>query len=82
MPTFEFIDLPGIQTLLEEDRVMTEGLVQQYIRDPNTLVLCVVEATEGRLDNSNALKIVSQQGKLPSTILALTKADQVHEDNI
>ncbi len=46
MPTFDFIDLPGIQSLPEQDRIQTERLVNSYISDPNTLVLCVVEGTD------------------------------------
>ena len=56
--------------------------MQRYIRDPDTLVLCVVEATDAALDKGNALKILSQGDKLPSTILALTKSDKVHEEDI
>ena len=82
MPTFDFIDLPGIQSLPEEDRIQTEGLVNSYISDPNTLVLCVVEGTDAVLDKGNALKVVIDANKLGSTILALTKSDKVHEDDV
>ena len=82
MPTFDFIDLPGIQSLPEEDRIQTERLVNSYISDPNTLVLCVVEGTDAVLDKGNALKVVIDANKLGSTILALTKSDKVHEDDV
>lgn len=81
MPTFDFIDLPGIQVLPEADRLQTEGLVNSYIRDPTTLVLCVLEATDAALDKGFALKALIDAGKLGSTIIALTKSDKVHEDD-
>ena len=81
VPTFDFIDLPGIQTLPEVDRLQTEGLVNSYICDSNTLVLCVLEATDAALDKGFALKALIDAGKLGSTIIALTKSDKVHEDD-
>jgi len=78
---FDFTDLPGIQTLPEEDRIQTERLVNSYISDPNTLVLCVVEGTDAVLDKGNALRVVIDANKLGSTILALTKSDKVHKDD-
>lgn len=81
MPTFDFIDLPGIQIVPEADRLQTEGLVNSYISDPNTLVLCVLEATDAALDKGFALKALVDAGKLGSTIIALTKSDKVHEDD-
>ena len=82
MPTFDFVDLPGIQSVPEEDRLQTEGLVKDYIEDPNTLVLCVLAATDAALDLGAALKLLIDANKLDSTIIALTKSDWVHEDNI
>ena len=82
VPTFDFIDLPGLQSVPEEARVQTEGLVKMYIRDTNTLVLCVVEGTDSALDSRLALKILTDAGKMSSTIIALTKSDKVHEDDM
>lgn len=82
MPTFDFVDLPGIQSVPEKDRLQTEGLVKSYIADPNTLVLCVLAATDAALDQGTALKLVIDANKLDSTVVALTKSDWVHEDNI
>ena len=75
------MDLPGIQSVPEEDRLQTEGLVKTYIADPNTLVLCVLAATDAALDQGTALKLLIDANKLDSTIVALTKSDWVHEDN-
>ena len=38
------------------------------------------DATIPALDSSEALKMVQDAGKLPQTILALTKADQIHDE--
>ena len=82
IPTFDFIDLPGLQTHPEEDRLQSEGLVIKYIKNPNTLVLCVIPATDDTLDKGTAIRVLTEAGKLPSTILALTKSDKVHEEDI
>ncbi|DBA96136.1 TPA: hypothetical protein ACH3X1_015622 [Trebouxia sp. C0004] len=82
VPTFEFIELPGIQSLPEEDRIQSERLVHSYISDPKALVLCVVEGADAVLDKRNALKVVIDANKLGSTTGALTKSDKVHEDEV
>ena len=82
MPTIDFIDLPGIQSVPEEARLQTEKLVKDYIKDSNTLVLCVLEATDSALDSRHALKVLTDANKIGSTIIALTKSDKVHEDDV
>ncbi len=67
VPTFDFIDLPGIQSLPEDDRIQTERLVNSYISDPNTLVLCIVEGTDAVLNKGDALKVVIDANKLGGT---------------
>ena len=42
---------------------------------PNTLVLCVVAATDAALDQGAALKLLIDANKLDSTIVALIKSD-------
>jgi hypothetical protein len=44
IPTLSFIDLPGIRSHPESLRVASESIVESYIADPNTLVICVMEA--------------------------------------
>ena len=66
----------------EDDRLLTEGLVNSYIHDPNTLVLCVLVGSDDTLDKGAALKLLTDAGKLESTIIALTKSDKVHEDDV
>lgn len=80
VPTFELIDLPGIQAFPEEQHHCTRDLVSHYLNKPDTLVLCVVDATIPSLDSSQALGMVRAANKLPNTILALTKSDLVRSE--
>ena len=75
MPTIELVDLPGIQLYPTDLYKQTRKLVNSYLQEEDTLVLCVVDATTPSLDSSIAVKMVRGSAKLPSTILALTKAD-------
>jgi len=81
VPTFEFIDLPGIQTASPQAHAQSLDLINPYLRDDNTLVLCVVDATES-LDDCAALEAVRRQGKLKQAILVLTKADKVFAEGM
>ncbi|KAL3153068.1 hypothetical protein ABBQ38_012088 [Trebouxia sp. C0009 RCD-2024] len=80
VPTFELIDLPGLQAFPEEQQRCTQALVSKYLNKPDTLVLCVVDATIPSLDSSTALGMVRAANKLPNTILALTKSDLVRSE--
>ena len=75
MPTFQVIDLPGIQTYPAAQEKATTELVSSYLEQPDTLVLCVLDATTTAFDSSVALKLVRDSGKLGNTIIALTKSD-------
>lgn len=80
VPTIELVDLPGIQMYPPELYQQTTQLVNSYINAPDTLVLCVVDATIPSLDSSVAIKAVRDADKLPRTILALTKADLIQDE--
>lgn len=80
MPTIELVDLPGIQLFPNELYEQTTELVNSYLRVKDSLVLCVVDATIPALDSSVALKMVRDAEKLPQTILALTKADLIQDE--
>ena len=80
VPTIELVDLPGIQMYPPELYQQTTHLVNSYINAPDTLVLCVVDATIPSLDSSVAIKAVRDADKLPRTILALTKADLIQDE--
>lgn len=78
-PPFEFIDLPGLH-VGSQDR--SEEIMRKFINEqaPRTLILCVIEGTSGALDSSAALSKLQQANQLPNTILVLTKADKVIQD--
>ena len=80
VPTIELVDLPGIQLFPSDLYEQTTELVNSYLSAKDTLVLCVVDATIPALDSSVALKLVRDADKLPQTILALTKADMIQDE--
>ena len=45
------------------------------MKRPDTLALCVLDATTTAFDSSVALKLIRESGKLDSTIIAMTKSD-------
>lgn len=82
VPTIELVDLPGIQLYPPKLEAETVSLVKKYLADPLTLVLCVVDATIPSLDSSAAVKLIREEDKLSSAILALTKADLLHDQEV
>lgn len=80
VPTIELVDLPGVQLFPNDLYEQTTELVNTYLCAKDTLVLCVVDATIPALDSSVALKMVRDAEKLPQTILALTKADLIQDE--
>ena len=82
VPTIELVDLPGIQLYPPNLEKETTSLVTRYLSAPDTLVLCVVDATIPSLDSSPAVKMIREADKLSSTILALTKADLVKDEEV
>lgn len=77
VPSFEFVDLPGLQTYPAEMQRQTREVVDRYLSEPDTLVLCVVDATTPALDSTVPLAMIRDADKLSHTILALTKSDLV-----
>ena len=79
IPTFEYVDLPGLRGYPPTMAATIKALVKKYLVQPNTLVLCVVPATTPRITSSQALGLVAEHCKQGETILALTMADRVQE---
>ena len=82
MMNLEFIDLPGIVAAPAEKQQQTEGLVNKYLQNTETLVICVEEATCGNLDGGQALGLVQRARKSKHTIVALTKCDNLDSTEI
>ena len=79
VPTFECVDLPGLRGVPPHDKMITK-LVKKYLRQPNTVVLCVMQATIPTIVSSVALGLVLKLNKECDTILALTKVDEVKDE--
>lgn len=78
--SIEFIDLPGIVAAPSHKKQLTEGLVQKYLRDEESMFLCVEEATCGNLDGCQAVGLVREAAKTQHTIMVLTKSDTLTPD--
>ncbi len=72
LPTLELVDLPGLCANPPALRRQSHALVQQYLSREDTMVLCVVSATEPSTTNSEAIHMIGEARKLRQTILALT----------
>ena len=77
IPTFEYIDLPGVRTYPANMAARIHSLVNRYLAEPNTLVLCVIPASTARITSTQALGWISANRAQARTILALTKPDKV-----
>ena len=81
VPTMEIVDLPGIQGLPFEASMTSMTLVRKFLSANDTIVLCVIPATNASIDVGLALNLVRRYGKSERTIVALTKADRVDLDD-
>lgn len=81
MPTFTLVDIPGLRAFPQALMLATENLVDTYLRDPNTLVICVVPAAIDRLGTVNSIRKVIDHHCENRTILVLTKPDEMRDDD-
>lgn len=87
-PDLSLVDLPGITKIPikgsdHDDRIeeLTTQLVASYIKDPRTIILCVVQANVD-ISTSDAIKLARQNDKNGDrTLCALTKVDQLDKTN-
>ena len=82
VPTFEFYDLPGIRTYPLDAAETTMKLCRKYLRDKNSIVLCVVPATTTRLTSCQSIALISEMKMGHNCILALTMVDRLQQENI
>jgi hypothetical protein len=82
LPNFEFYDLPGIRAYPAEMATKTKNLAEEYIKQPNTIILCVVPATTPRITSYLPIALIKNYNKEANTIIALTMADRVGPENI
>jgi GTPase SAR1 family protein len=82
--SLDLIDLPGIVAASIEGEPsdmmqQTRRLTEDYISNPNTVIVCVMPATIKRVRDSQAMQIVQQHGALGRSFGVLTMADMVHD---
>ena len=82
IPTFSFIDLPGIRAFPPAMAARSKQLVSSYLARPNILVMCVVPAPTQRLTTVDAIAMVLALNKAAETVVALTMTDKVNEENM
>eukprot|EP00727_Mastigamoeba_balamuthi_P004936 m51a1_g14440 hypothetical protein (586) ;mRNA; r:561600-563511 len=81
IPTFTFVDLPGIRAYPPDAKQQTERLARTYLREAGCLVICVASATVPRLNSLQGIAMVLEEHKEKDTVLALTMADKVREQD-
>jgi len=82
LPTFEFIDLPGIRAYPPEMATATMDLCKKYLANKNAIIICVVPATITRLTSCQSIAILTEMNVITNSILVLTMVDRVQEENI
>jgi len=82
LPVFEFFDLPGIVSYPPENAKQTLDLSKKYLKEKNTIVLCVVPATITRLTSCQSIALIKEMNMEENSILALTMSDRVLPLNI
>ena len=80
LPDVNLLDLPGVVggAVDGEPADMAERtrrLVERHLKEPDTLVLVVVEATAASVRNSLAFSLVAAANKVDKAVGVLTKAD-------
>lgn len=87
-PDLSLVDLPGITKIpikgsdhTENIEEVTTDLAVSYIRDPRTIILCVVQSNVD-ISTSDAIKIAQKYDRAGErTLCALTKIDQLDKTN-
>ena len=77
-----FYDLPGIIEYPADMREKSKTIINKYINQPNTLIICVIPANTTRLTANQALGMVNDAKKTKDCIIALTMVDLLHNDDI
>lgn len=77
-----FYDLPGIIEYPADMREKSKYIINKYINQPNTLIICVIPANTTRLTANQALGMVNDANKTKDCLIALTMVDLLHNDDI
>ena len=77
-----FYDLPGIIEYPADMREKSKTIINKYINQPNTIIICVIPANTTRLTANQALGMVNDSNKTKDCLIALTMVDLLHNDDI
>jgi len=77
-----FYDLPGIREYPADLREKSKNIINKYINQTNTLIICAIPANTPRLTSNQALGMIIDAKKINDCIITLTKVDVLHEDDI
>lgn len=77
-----FYDLPGIIEYPAEMRDKSKKIINKYINQQNTLIICVIPANTPRLTSNQALGMVNDANKTKDCLIVLTMVDLLHNDDI
>ena len=77
-----FYDLPGIIEYPANMREKSKTIINKYINQPNTIIICVIPANTTRLTANQALGMVNDANKTKDCLIALTMVDLLHNDDI
>lgn len=80
--TSTYYDLPGIIEYPDNLRQKSKTIVNKYIVQENTLIICVIPASTPRLTSNQALGLVIDAKKTKECIIALSMTDLLHDDDI
>jgi hypothetical protein len=80
--TSTYYDLPGIIEYPDELRQKSKAIVNKYIIQANTLIICVIPASTPRLTSNQALGLIIDAKKTKDCIIALSMVDLLHDDDM
>jgi len=78
VPTLEIVDLPGIRENPPEAKKETAELAEKYMQEEHALILCVMQGSINRINNSQTGGLVEKLNKQSQTLIVLTKADTLN----
>ena len=80
--TSTYYDLPGIIEYPDNLRQKSKAIVNKYIIQENTLIICVIPASTPRLTSNQALGLIIDANKTKDCIIALSMVDLLHDDDM
>jgi GTP-binding protein EngB required for normal cell division len=77
----DLVDLPGIVSYPPQARDFTTNMCLRYIRDPNSFLICVANATIPRLNSYEPIARILECNAQDRTIIVLTMADKLRPED-